>query len=87
MAVAEIVPRAAGGQFKQRENSHLGPPVRLLDKAVFGAQFKVAQPVMPGSFRRRIVSQGGDQMKLQVRNSSIVDFKMRRGAGPIAPEF
>jgi len=87
MTITEIVPFAAGWHFKQRKNSHLGPPVGFPDEPEFCAQFNIAWPVMPCAHRRRIIGQGRNEMELQIWNSSIVEFKMRGCAGPVASEF
>src|SRR5208283_3865845 len=87
MAIAEVLVFAARRQFHQWKNSNLRPPVGLLDETEFCAQLHVTPPVMSGSCGWRVVCQGRNYVKLQVRDGSVIDFKMRRGSRPIATKL
>ena len=78
---------ATSGGFEQGKDPNLRQYFRLLDKAVLEARFGVPVTILPGSMRRRVVSQWRNQMKLEVGNGSVIHLDVWGRARPIVPEF
>src|ERR1035437_2185453 len=87
LTAAKPVRFAAGGNFQQRENPDLREMFRFLNETKFHAEFGVAVTIMRAAARWRSVSQRRDEMKLNVGNNAIVQFKMRRSSRPAAGGF
>jgi len=87
MAGTEAFARATGGNFHERKNADLRKIVCFLNEAIFDPEFGVTVSVLLRTIRWDVICQRRNQVKLHVFDDAVVNFDVRRGAGPVTARF